>query len=156
VKKQSNNVLDSDAVKIMEARHHDPFSVLGRHLKNNRIHVKVFMPYAETVSFSHNGAKLSRIPSTDLFEYNAELAQLPEHYQLSWVDKDGHKHKNHDPYDFGTQFPEFDQHLFSGGKHWHIYQKLGGHLHSVDGIDGVLFAVWAPNAGTGVAIQCAT
>ena len=46
-----------------------------------------------------------------------------------------------------TQLPEFDQHLFGEGKHWHIYQKLGAHLHSVDGIEGVLFTVWAPNAG---------
>lgn len=131
----------------MEARHHDPFSVLGRHLKNNHIQVKVYLPYAETVCFSHNEAALNRLPNSDFFEYNAEAEQLPEHYQLSWVDKDGNSHKNYDPYDFGTQLPEFDQHLFGEGKHWHIYQKLGGHLHSIDGIKGVLFAVWAPNAG---------
>jgi 1,4-alpha-glucan branching enzyme len=147
VKKQSNNVLDSDAIKIMEAKHHDPFSILGRHLKNNHIQVKVYLPYAETVSFSHNGVVLNRLPDTDFFEYNAEPGQLPEHYRLSWIDKDGHSHENYDPYDFGTQLPEFDQHLFGEGKHWHIYQKLGGHLHSVDSIDGVLFTVWAPNAG---------
>jgi len=147
VKKQSKNVLDSDAIKIMEARHHDPFSILGRHRKNNHIQIKVYLPYAETVCFSHNGAVLNRLPDTDFFEYNAEHEQLPEHYQLSWVDKSGYSHEHHDPYDFGTQLPEFDLHLFGEGKHWHIYQKLGGHLHNADGIDGVLFTVWAPNAG---------
>ncbi|MCF7966446.1 MAG: 1,4-alpha-glucan branching protein GlgB [Methylobacter tundripaludum] len=147
MKKQSNNALDSDAIKIMEAKHHDPFSILGRHPKNDHIQVKVYLPYAETVGFTHNGAALSRIPDTDFFEYIAEPGRLPAHYRLSWIDKDGNSHENYDPYDFGPQLPEFDQHLFGEGKHWHIYQKLGGHLHSADGIDGVLFTVWAPNAG---------
>lgn len=147
MKKQSNNALDSDAIKIMEAKHHDPFSILGRHPKNDHIQVKVYLPYAETVGFTHNGAALNRIPDTDFFEYNAEPGRLPAHYRLSWIDKDGNSHENCDPYDFGPQLPEFDQHLFGEGKHWHIYQKLGGHLHSVDGIAGVLFTVWAPNAG---------
>ena len=102
MKKQSKNTLDSDAIKIMEARHHDPFSILGRHLKNNHIQIKVYLPYAETVRFSHNGAALNRIPDTDFFEYNAENEELPEHYKLSWIDKDGHSHENYDPYDFGN------------------------------------------------------
>ncbi|MDP3877140.1 MAG: 1,4-alpha-glucan branching protein GlgB [Methylobacter sp.] len=149
MKKQSLNTLDPDAIKIMEARHHDPFSFLGRHLNNNNnsIQVKVYLPYAETVHFSHNGTELPRVPNTDFFEYNAEKEQIPAHYKLSWIDKSGHKHENYDPYDFGIQMPEFDQHLFGEGRHWHIYQKLGGHLHRADGIDGVLFTVWAPNAG---------
>jgi 1,4-alpha-glucan branching enzyme len=147
VKKQSNNTLDSDAIKIMEARHHDPFSFLGRHQNNNKIQIKVYLPYAESVRLSDGGATLQRIPDTDFFEYYAEKEELPAHYKLSWIDKDGHSHEDYDPYDFVTQLPEFDQHLFREGKHWHIYQKLGAHLHSVDDIEGVLFTVWAPNAG---------
>ena len=147
VVKKEENKLDADSIKIMEAKHHDPFSVLGRHLKNNQIQVKVYLPYAETVRFSNNGAVFNRIPGTDFFEYYAKEGELPEHYQLTWVDKNGYTHEDYDPYDFGTQFPEFDQHLFAEGKHWNIYQKLGGHLHTADGIDGVLFSVWAPNAG---------
>ncbi len=92
-------------------------------------------------------AALQRITGTDFFEYYAEKEELPAHYKLSWIDKDGYSHEDYDPYDFVTQLPEFDQHLFGEGKHWHIYQKLGAHLHSVDGIEGVLFTVWAPNAG---------
>jgi 1,4-alpha-glucan branching enzyme len=149
VEEKSNTVLDADFIKIMEARHHDPFSVLGRHSKNSsQVQIKVYLPYAETVNLKHNRAALNRIPDTDFFEYTAkENEQLPAHYQLSWIDKSGYNHENYDPYDFGTQLPEFDQHLFGEGKHWHVYQKLGGHLHRADGLDGVLFAVWAPNAG---------
>ncbi|WP_411726782.1 1,4-alpha-glucan branching protein GlgB [Methyloglobulus sp.] len=151
MKKPSTNVLDAESIKISEARHHDPFSVLGWHLKTNQIHIKVYLPYAETVKLSHNNAAFQRITGTDFFEYFLEYRAgkepLPKHYQLSWTDKSGNTHLDYDPYDFPVQLPEFDQHLFGEGKHWHVYQKLGGHLHSSDEIEGVLFAVWAPNAG---------
>jgi 1,4-alpha-glucan branching enzyme len=150
VKKQSNTVkkaLDFDSIKIIEAKHHDPFSVLGRHQKDNRSYVKVFLPYAEKVRLGKSGPDFQRIPGTDLFECDTSKVDLPQHYQLAWVDKNGLSHVSYDPYDFPTQLPAFDQHLFGEGKHWHIYQKLGAHLHSVDSIDGVLFTVWAPNAG---------
>jgi len=146
VKKQSTHALDADARKIIAASHHDPFSVLGRHTSNGLTHIKVYLPFAETVSLADNGNAFERLIGTDFFDYIAKNEELPEHYQLSWIDKQGDAHQNYDPYDFPAQLPEFDQHLFSEGKHWHIYQKLGAHLHSIDGIAGVLFAVWAPNA----------
>ncbi|ULC59689.1 1,4-alpha-glucan branching protein GlgB [Flaviramulus sp. BrNp1-15] len=43
-------------------------------------------------------------------------------------------------------FTEFDINLFKSGKHYRLYEKLGSHLVTVDGIDGVYFAVWAPTA----------
>ncbi len=147
MKEQSRNKLDSESIKIIEAKHHDPFSVLGRHPHDKLITVKVYLPYAESVSFANDGPDIPRISGTDFFEYTAQQNELPEHYQLVWIDKDGGKHTNYDPYDFGVQLPEFDRHLFAEGKHWHIYQKMGAHQHTVDKIDGVLFTVWAPNAG---------
>jgi len=146
VKKQSNALLYDDLIKIMEAKHHDPFSVLGRHDCKDLVKVKLFLPYAETVHFADNGPEIPRIAGTDFFEYTAQPGELPEHYQLSWIDKEDRQHLDYDPYDFPEQLSEFDRHLFGEGKHWHIYQKMGAHLHNVDGIDGVLFTVWAPNA----------
>ncbi len=45
-----------------------------------------------------------------------------------------------------TRFTEFDIHLFKGGNHFHLYDKLGSHIMEVDGVKGTYFAVWAPNA----------
>jgi 1,4-alpha-glucan branching enzyme len=146
VNNQSANKLDLDLVKIIEARHSDPFSVLGRHRKNDQTVITVFMPYAESIKIGNNGPKMQRIPNTDFFEYVDSEGKIKGHYLLDWIDKGGETHENYDPYNFGTQLPEFDQHLFAEGKHWHIYKKLGAHLHSSDNINGVLFAVWAPNA----------
>ncbi|MGZ8947747.1 MAG: GlgB N-terminal domain-containing protein, partial [Methylococcaceae bacterium] len=103
MKEQSNNTLDSDSIKIIEARHHDPFSVLGRHPHEKGVKVKVYLPYAESVSFANGGAEIPRITGTDFFEYTAKQNELPEHYQLAWIDKDGGEHSHYDPYDFGVQ-----------------------------------------------------
>jgi 1,4-alpha-glucan branching enzyme len=139
--------LDSDLIRIIEAKHHDPFSVLGRHTNKDKNVIRAFLPYAEAVSIGEKGPAMQRIPGSDLFEYyptaNIEIA---DHYQLFWTDKDGHNHLDIDPYTFGPVLSEFDQHLFGEGRHWHIYQKLGGHLHTMDGVEGVYFSVWAPNA----------
>jgi 1,4-alpha-glucan branching enzyme len=43
-------------------------------------------------------------------------------------------------------FTEFDISLFKTGKHYHLYQKMGSHLMTLDGVEGCYFAVYAPNA----------
>jgi 1,4-alpha-glucan branching enzyme len=143
---QSAPKITPELIKISEAKHHDPFSVLGRHRAKNATVFRAYLPYAETVRIGENGPAMQRIPDSDFFEYRCEQDEFDEHYLLCWIDKDGHSHLQYDPYSFGQILPEFDQHLFNEGKHWHIYRKLGGHLHSVGEIDGVYFAVWAPNA----------
>lgn len=41
---------------------------------------------------------------------------------------------------------DFDLHLIGEGTHYKNYEKLGAHVLEIDGIKGVHFAVWAPNA----------
>lgn len=43
-------------------------------------------------------------------------------------------------------FTEHDIYLFKEGNHFRLYEKLGSHLMTVDGIEGVYFAVWGPDA----------
>lgn len=45
-----------------------------------------------------------------------------------------------------SNFTEMDCYLFGQGTHYDIYQKMGAHLTKMDGVDGVCFNVWAPNA----------
>jgi 1,4-alpha-glucan branching enzyme len=71
---------------------------------------------------------------------------LPERYRLIWHDDNNREHVSHDPYCFPPQLGDLDLHLFGEGKHWHAYRFLGAHLHLVDNVAGVRFAVWAPNA----------
>jgi 1,4-alpha-glucan branching enzyme len=41
---------------------------------------------------------------------------------------------------------DYDLHLLGEGRHWKSYEKLGAQLETRDGVAGVNFAVWAPNA----------
>ena len=146
-KKAKKDQLNADFIQITEAKHHDAFSILGRHHKDKITTITVYAPYSETIHLgTSQGKALNRIPETDFFQYQTTKNDLPTHYQLTHVDKQGNKHQSYDPYDFGSVLPEFDQHLFSSGNHWHIYKQLGAHLQTIDNIKGVHFAVWAPNA----------
>ncbi len=136
-----------DLQRIVEARHHDPFAVLGRHRENGKDIIRVLLPLAETVSLGADGPRLERLVGTDLFQYAVQAGDdIPDHYSLNWIDKSGYSHTHVDPYTFPPQVNDFDIHLFCEGKHWHAYRFLGAHPHSVDGIDGFLFTTWAPNA----------
>ena len=43
-------------------------------------------------------------------------------------------------------FSDLDLYLFGQGKNYRIYEKMGAHVRTVNGVTGVHFAVWAPNA----------
>lgn len=139
--------LNAEHKKLAEARHHDPFSVLGRHDGvNGGIEVTVYMPNAEEVIIADGEHRMERIPDSDFFVWRGKSGSIPDRYRLIWRDKQQREHITHDPYSFPPQLGDFDIHLFSEGKHWHAYRFLGSHDHKADGVAGVLFAVWAPNA----------
>ena len=139
--------LSDELIRIIEARHHDPFSVLGRHpAGGSSVVVRAHIPHATEVWIAEKNLALSRIPDTDLFEWRGPAADVPEHYSLIWRDGDHREHIAHDPYTYPPQISDFDLHLFGEGKHHHAYDFMGAHEHEVAGVAGVLFAVWAPNA----------
>jgi len=138
-------MLDLELQKIIEARHHDPFAILGKHTVAGRTIVRAYLPSAEIATIAEGNLPMQRIEGTDIFEWRGN-EQIPAHYRLIWRDKGHCEHITHDTYCFPPQLSDFDMHLFGEGKHWHAYRFLGAHVHEVDGIGGVLFAVWAPNA----------
>jgi 1,4-alpha-glucan branching enzyme len=138
--------LSSELQKITDARHHDPFAVLGRHVVDSQARVRAYIPSATDVIIADCEQPMQRVEGSDIFEWQGEPGSMPEHYRLLWRDREQREHVAHDPYCFPPQLPEFDLHLFGEGRHWHAYRLLGAHLHEVGGIRGVLFSVWAPNA----------
>ncbi len=142
---ESSN-LEHELERIAQARHHDPFSVLGKHRDQELELVRVFMPQADDVTIAEGNFRLNRIPDTDMFEWRGTPGTVPDHYHLVWNDATKHEHIAHDPYSFPPQLTDFDLHLFSEGKHRHVYRFMGSHEHAVDEVTGILFAVWAPNA----------
>lgn len=140
------SVLDDELNRIREARHHDPFAVLGCHPKEDGVCIRVFNPQAEAISIAEGGHSLTRIPNSDFFEWHGDGSALPKHYRLIWRDHYHREHIGHDPYTYTPQISDFDLHLFGEGRHRHAYRFLGANEHEVDGVAGILFGVWAPNA----------
>jgi 1,4-alpha-glucan branching enzyme len=138
--------LPPDTRQLIEARHPDPFSVLGRHSDGKRVLVRALLPHAETVSLAEAGQAMRRVEGTDVFEWEGEESQVPERYRFIWRDDEHREHIAHDPYCYPPQLGDLDLHLFGEGKHRHAYRMLGARVHEVEGTAGVLFAVWAPSA----------
>ncbi|WP_198262639.1 1,4-alpha-glucan branching protein GlgB [sulfur-oxidizing endosymbiont of Gigantopelta aegis] len=146
-KEREQSSLQHDLSRIIEAKHHDPFSVLGFDQENQLI--RVFLPAAENVQLvlpSKPDAELSRVPESDFFQWQGDLSLLDKHLELKWLDKSGYQHQGYYPYTFAPQISDFDLHLFSEGKLLQCYNVLGSHPRTIDGIEGMFFATWAPNA----------
>ena len=123
-----------------------PQHVLGVHpTDNGEVELRVFRPGLRDLRLS-GGDWLSRIEHSDLFVWRGPADRLQRAYSLQFRDDTGNQWQTCDPYHFDARLPEYDLHLFGQGRHWHAWKWLGAHATSIDGIAGVRFAVWAPNA----------
>ncbi|MCC5796328.1 MAG: 1,4-alpha-glucan branching protein GlgB [Methylophaga sp.] len=137
--------LSEDHLKIIEARHHDPFNILGFHYRDTQVTINAFLP-ATQEAWLDSERRMQRIEGTDFFTWTGNAADIKKPYQIHRLDNQQREQSHYDPYCFDKQISDFDLHLFSEGKHWHAYRILGAHHRVVDGVSGVLFATWAPNA----------
>lgn len=133
---------DPDVIRLLEARHHEPFTVLGRHGGA----VRAFLPRTRCAWVETDARPMQRIGNTDLFEYAGDLGGVPEHYRLIVEDEHGGRHTQCEPWSFEPAVGEQDLRYFNAGTHSSAQEFLGANPRTVDGIDGTLFAVWAPNA----------
>jgi 1,4-alpha-glucan branching enzyme len=136
---------DFDA--ILTARSHDPHGLLGRHEENGRPLLRVFRPYASSVALrvGNEDRPLQRAHAAGMFEWRDPLPVAKQCLLVAL--EDGAKIVFHDPYSFPATLTPDDLYLFNAGKLHQAYRSLGAHAMSIDGVDGVRFAVWAPNAG---------
>lgn len=135
--------------QLFDGRLHDPFTVLGVHPQASKTVVRVLLPHAVQAWLklaSDKEVELNRSDSSSLFTLDITSQKIDQHYRIRWLDQEGVEHIQCDPYSFPPQLSDFDLHLFGEGKHWHIYRFLGANPRCIDGIDGTLFATWAPNA----------
>ena len=139
---------------IAKSDHQDPFSVLGMHdIEYNgeraivvRAHFTDAREAFVYVMAENKLHPMARIPNTGFFEAVFPERQEFFRYQLELVSEDGERRRFHDVYSFLPILSEDDLYLYGEGKHYRIYDKLGCHLMTIDGVAGALFAVWAPNA----------
>ncbi len=141
---------DADYYPLVEARHDDPFRILGIRGTDKAKIARVFRPDAKSVTLVESGGserkiELNRAGDGGVFE--AELGKdAPIGYHLDYTGFNGETWSQLDPYAFGPVLGEMDIYLFGEGTHYDVYKKLGAHPIEHDGVRGVHFAVWAPNA----------
>jgi 1,4-alpha-glucan branching enzyme len=130
--------------------HADPFRILGPHVVNRRKtpswEVRAFLPQAAGAEVIVDGeaAAMKKVHSTGF--YVASFEGEPRRYRLRAKLLDGSAYEFEDPYRFPLLITDFDLHLYSEGTNYESYRSLGAHPVEVEGVAGVRFAVWAPNA----------
>jgi 1,4-alpha-glucan branching enzyme len=133
---------------LMQGEHDDPFSVLGLHAHEGEWVVRALLPGAagvEIIEGARTLARLERFEGSDVFAATIPQRPQPFPYKLR-VDWGSHQQEMDDPYRFGPVLGELDIWLLAEGTHYRPYEKLGAHPVDIEGVAGVNFAVWAPNA----------
>ncbi|MBP1122247.1 MULTISPECIES: 1,4-alpha-glucan branching protein GlgB [Pseudomonas] len=138
--------VDLDA--LIRAEHRDPFSVLGPHGDGGSgQYVRAYLPAALSVRLlaRDDGRELGEMEMSEVPGFFVGHLEHPQPYllKINWA---GGEQITEDPYSFGPLLGEMDLYLFAEGNHRDLSSCLGAQVTSVDGVDGVRFAVWAPNA----------
>ncbi len=140
---------DADLAALLARDLREPHRLLGAHPADGGVVVRAWRPDALHVTVHpREGAplELERVHSAGLFEGFVEGAELPFAYGLE-VDYGEHgAYPVDDPYRHAPTLGQLDEHLMAEGRHERLYERLGAHVTTLDGVAGTAFAVWAPNA----------
>ncbi|MGC9999301.1 MAG: 1,4-alpha-glucan branching protein GlgB [Bryobacteraceae bacterium] len=137
-----------DLEAIVGGYHGDPFAVLGpQSTAKGGWTLRAFLPHARSVTAlceDGRSVELERRHAEGFFE--AALDRAPGRYRLRVETQQDTVEELEDPYRFGPLLSSFDLHLHAEGTNHEAWHALGAHLVEVDGVPGVRFTVWAPNA----------
>jgi len=138
--------------QIVFAYHYDPFQVLGAHQVElegqSKVAIRAFLPEARQAFVIDDAGQehlMTRVHAHGFFEAVLERQEVFS-YTLKVQDRHGNEVIRADPFAFMPVLSDFDQQLLGEGTHYQSYEKLGAHFLTVDGVEGVHLAVWAPNA----------
>jgi 1,4-alpha-glucan branching enzyme len=144
-------VIHSDAINaLINGEVGAPEHILGRHESDDGISIRTFRPWADTIRLVNDETKekvkMEKIDDEGLFvaSLKSSWGNVPYHFEAKTFDKTTEIYA--DPYIFEPLLSDYDMYLFGEGRHNEIYEKLGAHPREIDGVRGINFAVWAPNA----------
>jgi 1,4-alpha-glucan branching enzyme len=139
----------NDLQRLVGGAHHDPHSILGPHPGPDGVTIRTLRPWASSVAVTvgddryemqpeHGGVWVGVVPGPHVPDYRLEVAY------------DGPPQRTDDPYRFLPTLGEIDLHLIGEGRHERLWEVLGAHTRTYEGLAGTVtgtsFAVWAPNA----------
>jgi 1,4-alpha-glucan branching enzyme len=155
MKKESllKGIPPQDIKKLVRVEHPDPHSILGAHpwaMKDTKgVVVRAFHPEgikAEVLIKRRKPLLMEKCHPGGLFATFVPHRRLPLRYRIRFTFADGNHWESDAPYRFLPTLGDTDLYLAGQGTHHRLYDKLGAHLRSMDGVSGVSFAVWAPSA----------
>lgn len=131
---------------ILSGTHGDAFSVLGSHQVSDGWEVRAFLPQAMEAGVVLDGIvhPMHKIRPEGFF--TVILPHNPGPYKLRLILWSGAHVELDDAYRFPPQISDFDLHIHGEGTQYESYRTMGAHLIECQGVRGVRFAVWAPNA----------
>ena len=139
-------VTPNEVEAIIGGYHGDPFRVLGPHHVKKGWVVRAFLPQASEASVVLDGRTVPMDKTDPQGLYTACIDQDPGAYRIRLKLWNGAPQEIEDPYRFPPILTDFDLYLHGEGTHFESYKKLGAHFTTCQGVPGVRFAVWAPNA----------
>jgi 1,4-alpha-glucan branching enzyme len=143
---------EAQVLALIGGQHANPFAVLGMHAASDgRLWVRALLPGANSVKVhdTRSGAalvELTRRHPDGFFEAAIPRRRKPFDYRLGVSWQHGHDQLLADAYSFGPQLSDADLLALHEGRHVRAYLVLGAHPLRQHDVDGVRFAVWAPNA----------
>ncbi|MCP3969897.1 MAG: 1,4-alpha-glucan branching protein GlgB [Rhodobacteraceae bacterium] len=147
----ANPIPPAEARSLAEGHHGDPFSVLGMHSEGGRLVVRALRPEADAVELldRKTGRKLADLAPVEgaggVFAGYVPRRRNRFAYLLR-LTRGGEVWTEQDAYAFGPVLGETDEYLLGEGTHGQLWRALGAHVTRHEGVAGVHFAVWAPNA----------
>lgn len=150
----------AELCRLVSVAHHNPHGILGAHEYGDHTVIRALRPHASALNvlvggrrfpmqYIDSGLFACSVPFRDLVDYRLEISFGDSRTEDGSLGG-GDVYVVADPYRFLPTLGEIDLHLFSEGRHERLWEVLGAHPRSFttsDGVvNGVSFAVWAPNA----------
>jgi 1,4-alpha-glucan branching enzyme len=139
---------DADVAAIVSGAHDDPFRILGLHEIGQTWVARTFITGADHVS-AHllDGTPIGKLAQRDPAGFFEGEVKLPGRQPIRYQAANAQGKWNFvDPYVFGPVLGPLDDYYGAEGTHLRLYDKLGAHTIRHEGVEGVVFALWAPNA----------
>nr|WP_307992193.1 1,4-alpha-glucan branching protein GlgB [uncultured Niameybacter sp.] len=150
------NLFNQDLVlDLLKGDCKEPHSLLGLHTYSingkDQLTVCIYMPSAINVSIAPVENRQKCYQLEQISEEGLFFAILPRRkrlfkYYVFCEDKEGNKWEYVDAYGFTNLLDGEDINLFKEGIHYQLYKTFGAHYIEIEGILGVRFTVWAPEA----------
>ena len=138
----NNGVTNAEAQAIAQGRHRDAFSILGPHENA----VRAWLPQARKAFASDSGRAYPDGRRRHYRPLHRAADMPPGDYRIRVELYSGELQEIDDPYRFPPLLTPFELYLYGEGTNYESYRTLGAHAATCEGVEGVRFAVWAPNA----------